>query len=62
MTQGALSDNFVYREFKKLIETFNINKIIETGTYYGWSSLKLAEFDLDVITIENSEENFKKNS
>lgn len=60
MTQGALADNFVYQEFKKLIELFKITKIIETGTYYGWSSLKLAEFGLDVITIENSEENYNK--
>ena len=60
MTQGALEDNFVYQEFKNLISRFNIKKIIETGTYYGWSSMKLAEFGLDVITIESSEENYNK--
>jgi predicted O-methyltransferase YrrM len=58
MTQGALEDNFVYREFKNLISRFNIKKIIETGTYYGWSSMKLAEFGVDVITIESSQENY----
>lgn len=36
MEQGALEDNFVYQEFKNLVSKFNINKIIETGTYYGW--------------------------
>ena len=54
MTQGALEDNFVYKEFKNLIDKFKIKKIIETGTYFGWSSMKLAEFGVDVITIESS--------
>lgn len=58
MTQGALEDNFVYQEFKNLITRFNINKIIETGTYYGWSTMKLAEFGINVITIEYSEKNY----
>ena len=58
MTQGALEDNFVYREFQNLISRFNIKKIIETGTYYGWSSMKLAEFGLNVTTIESSQENY----
>ncbi len=54
MTQGALEDNFVYLEIQNLINRFNIKKIIETGTYYGWSTKKLAEFGLEVITIESS--------
>lgn len=58
MTQGALDDNFVYQEFKNLIDRFNIKKIIETGTYYGWSTMKLAEFGIDVTTIESSKENY----
>jgi len=58
MTQGALEDNFVYQEFKNLIKKFNIKKIIETGTYYGWSTMKLAEFGIDVTTIEYSEKNY----
>jgi predicted O-methyltransferase YrrM len=58
MVQGALEDNFVYQEFKNLISKFNIKKIIETGTYYGWSTMKLAEFGIDVTTIEYSEENY----
>ncbi len=58
MTQGALEDNFVYQEFKKLINKFNIKKIIETGTYYGWSTIKLAEFGIEVVTIESSKDNY----
>jgi predicted O-methyltransferase YrrM len=60
MTQGALADNFVYQEFKNLISRLNIKKIIETGTYYGWSTMKLAEFGIDVTTIEYSKENYDK--
>ncbi len=68
MTQGALEDTFVYREFERLIKQFNISKIIETGTYQGWSTMKLAEFNIPVITIESVKstydiaiENFKNN-
>lgn len=56
--KGALDDVYAYNEFKKLIERFSIKKIIETGTYYGWSAIKLAEFGLPVQTIELSEEYF----
>lgn len=59
MIQGALEDKFVYQEFKSLVSKFNINKIIETGTYYGWSSLKLAELVPQVITIESQQETYK---
>jgi predicted O-methyltransferase YrrM len=58
MEQGALEDNFVYQEFKNLVSKFNINKIIETGTYYGWSTIRLAELGVQVITIESQEENY----
>lgn len=59
MIKGALEDKFVYEEFKKLIESNKINKIIETGTYHGWSTEKLSEFGVKVYSIEISEENFK---
>lgn len=49
---GALEDKFAYEEFKKLISEFNITKIYETGTYLGWSTLKLSTFNLPVYTIE----------
>jgi predicted O-methyltransferase YrrM len=59
MIKGALEDKFVYDEFKKLINSHKINKIIETGTYHGWSTKKLSEFGVNVFSIEISEENFE---
>jgi predicted O-methyltransferase YrrM len=59
MVQGALEDNFVFQEFKNLVSKFNIKKIIETGTFYGWSTIKLSELGLPVITIESSVKNYE---
>lgn len=59
MTKGALEDRYAYEEFKKLINKFQVKKIIETGSYYGWSAIKLSEFNLPVITIEFSEKNYQ---
>lgn len=56
ITKGAVEDVYAYDEFKKLIQRFAIKKIIETGTYHGWSAIKLAEFGLPVQTIELSKE------
>lgn len=58
MDKGAIEDKFVYAEIAKLIKEYNINTIVETGTYKGWSAKKLAEFGLPVFTIEISKENF----
>jgi predicted O-methyltransferase YrrM len=58
MIQGALEDNFVFQEFKNLVSKFNIKKIIETGTFYGWSTTKLSQLGLPVITIESSVNNY----
>ena len=52
MQYGALEDKFAYKEFKNLISKFNVKKIYETGTYLGWSTIKLSEFNLPVYTIE----------
>jgi len=60
MTKGALEDKFAYNEFKLLVEKFNIKKIIETGTYHGWSTIKLSEFEKEVVSIEISPENYAK--
>lgn len=62
MTHGALEDSFVYNEFQNLIQKFNVKKVIETGTYHGWSTVKLSDFEIDVITIESSKENFEISS
>lgn len=52
MKYGALDDKFAFEEFKKLIENFKIKRIYETGTYLGWSTIKLSEFNIPVYTIE----------
>ena len=57
MQYGALDDKFAYNEFKTLIDKFNVKKIYETGTYLGWSALKLSEFNLPVYTIEINPDN-----
>ena len=38
----------------------HIKKIIETGTYHGWSTIKLSEFEKEVVSIEISPENYAK--
>lgn len=60
MTKGALEDKFAFEEFKKLIEKHNVKRIIETGTYKGWSSKVLARFGLPVVTIESDINNFEE--
>lgn len=58
MDKGAIEDKYVYAEIAKLIKEYNINTIVETGTYRGWSAKKLAEFGLPVFTIEINKENY----
>lgn len=56
MTKGALEDKFAFDELSKLIDKFNIKKIIETGTYKGWSTQILCNIGVKVESIEiNSE-------
>jgi predicted O-methyltransferase YrrM len=59
MDKGAIEDKYVYAEIAKLIKEYEINTIVETGTYRGWSAKKLAEFGLPVFTIEIDKENFE---
>jgi predicted O-methyltransferase YrrM len=42
MNKGALEDRYAKLEITKLIETFSIKRIIETGTYKGWSTKEFA--------------------
>lgn len=60
MEHGALEDKFAFEEFKNLITKFKVTEIFETGTYLGWSTLKLSEFDLPVYTIEVNKKYKKK--
>jgi len=56
MIKGAFEDRFLREELHRLLEAFNIDTIIETGTYKGWSTDLLAQTGKKVITIEiNSE-------
>lgn len=56
---GYEGDEFVHGEIKKLVEKFNVNLIIETGTFLGSTTKRLAEF-CPVITFEVMEENYNK--
>jgi hypothetical protein len=55
MQKGALEDKFAFQELEKLVQEFNIERIIETGTYYGWSTKKISELGLKIDTIEINE-------
>lgn len=59
MSRGALEDKFAFGEVKKIVQERGIKRIIETGTYYGWSTKKLCELNLKVDTIEINESFFR---
>lgn len=52
MIKGAFEDKFLQAELYRLIDQFNIDTIIETGTYKGWSTNILAKTGKKVVTIE----------
>lgn len=52
MDKGAFEDRFLARELLKLMAIYQIDKIVETGTYKGWSANVLAKTGKPVITIE----------
>lgn len=56
MIKGAFDDKHLKVELDKLIQQFNIDTIVETGTYKGWSTNILAQTKKKVITIEVNEE------
>lgn len=56
--KGYEGDEFIHEELKKLCEKFNVNTIIETGTYHGGSTRRLATLAPKVFTIESKRENF----
>lgn len=60
MIKGAFEDKYLKLELQNLIEKFNIDTIVETGTYKGWSTNILAQTNKKVITIEINEESYKK--
>ena len=52
MKNGALDDKIIYQEIKNLIDKFNITRVIETGTFLGWSTQVFANIVSTVDTIE----------
>lgn len=52
MNKGALEDRYAKIEITKLIERFSIKRIIETGTYKGWSTKEFATLCDNIDTIE----------
>jgi hypothetical protein len=52
MYKGAIEDRYAKLEITKLIEKFSIKRIIETGTYKGWSTKEFATICDKIDTIE----------
>lgn len=52
MIKGAFEDKYLQEELYRLIDTYNVDTIIETGTYKGWSTNVLAKTGKKIITIE----------
>jgi len=55
--KGFEGDNFIAKEIAELVKSFGINHIIETGTYLGATSRRLAEF-APVDTVEINDQNY----
>lgn len=58
--KGYEGDTFVHEDIRSLIEIFGITQIIETGTYMGATTKRLASFSVPVISLEFDIENYKK--
>jgi len=48
---GYEGDSYIGVEIKKLVECFDVKQIVETGTYFGFTTLRLAEM-CDTISVE----------
>lgn len=49
---GFEGDSFIRDEIRRLVRRFNVELIIETGTYHGYTTKRLLEICPNVITIE----------
>lgn len=58
MMLGAFEDTYAYENLVKLIEQFDIKRIIETGTYLGKSTEIFCRLNLKVDSIEINESFF----
>lgn len=54
--KGFEGDTFIGPELKKLAAAYKVDCIVETGTYYGYSTLKLHDIVPNVVTIESDHE------
>ncbi|MFB2983284.1 hypothetical protein [Microseira sp. BLCC-F43] len=54
---GFEGDSYIEEEIKKLVQKFEIKTIIETGTFLGGTTKKLAQIANQVYTIEVDSEN-----
>jgi hypothetical protein len=52
MTKGALEDKYALEELVNLVDKFQIKRIVETGTYKGWSTKVLCDLGLKIDSIE----------
>jgi len=60
MEKGAMEDKFAFDELSNLIDKFKVKRIIETGTYLGWSTQKLCTLGIQIDSIEIREEFYEK--
>lgn len=60
--KGFEGDSFIKAEIQKLIDKFEITRIIETGTYLGGTTRQFAQMVKTVTTIELNDEHFNKAS
>lgn len=56
--KAAFEDKFLLSELYNLIDKFNIKKIIETGSYKGWSTSILSKTGLIIESIELNKDYF----
>ena len=57
-SKGFEGDNFVAKDVKKLIDSNNIDLVIELGSYLGFTAKRLATMAEQVITVEINEDSF----
>lgn len=55
--KGYEGDEFIGKELEKLVKEFEIDQIVETGTYKGATTKRLSEF-CHVLTIEVNRNNY----
>ncbi len=51
-SKGFEGDEFVAKEFEKLIDQFNIHVVIELGSFLGFTAKRLSQMVKEVYTVE----------